>query len=86
MTGSVFLIPAFLHSEAPETIPPYVLDWVKKCQAFFVENERSGRRYLKSIWRQMVIDEYEWVVIHKAEEQVQQQFITMLKQGRNIGI
>ncbi len=86
MTGSVFLIPAFLHSEAPETIPLYVLDWVKKCQVFFVENERSGRRYLKSIWRQMVIDEYEWVVIHKAEEQVQQQFITILKQGRNIGI
>ena len=71
MTGSVFLIPTVLHEEAPGTIPPYVLESVKQCQAFFVENERTTRRFLKSIWREMVIDEYEWFTIHKAEEQVQ---------------
>jgi len=86
MTGSVFLIPTVLHEDAAETVPVYVLDSVKQCQAFFVENERTTRRYLKSIWREMVIDDYEWFTIHKAEAQVQQQFISLLNHGKNIGI
>ena len=86
MTGNVFLIPTFLHEEAPETIAPYVLDYVKQCHAFFAENERTTRRFLKSIWREMVIDDYEWFTIHKAEEKVQQQFIRLLKEGKNVGI
>ena len=86
MTGSVFLIPTLLHEDAPETIAPYVLDYVKNCQAFFVENERTARRFLKSIWREMVIDDYEWFAIHKAEDQVLQQFTRLLTQGKNVGI
>jgi 16S rRNA (cytidine1402-2'-O)-methyltransferase len=34
----------------------------------------------------MVIDNYQWFAIHKAEEQVQQQFIKLLKEGNNIAI
>jgi 16S rRNA (cytidine1402-2'-O)-methyltransferase len=84
--GKVFLIPAVLHEEATETIAPYVLDAVKQCRVFFVENERTARRYLKSLWREMVIDDYKWFAIHKAEEEVQQSFTQLLKQGNNIGI
>jgi 16S rRNA (cytidine1402-2'-O)-methyltransferase len=86
MPGSVYLIPTFLHADAPETIPAYVLPAIKECNAFFVENERSARRYLKSIWCEMVIDDYQWFAIHKAEEQVQQQFIQLLNEGKNIAI
>jgi 16S rRNA (cytidine1402-2'-O)-methyltransferase len=86
MAGSVFLIPTFLYEQAIETIPSYVLDAVKQCQVFFVENERTARRYLKLLWREMVIDDYQWFAIHKAEEQVQQSFTNLLKQGKNIGI
>jgi 16S rRNA (cytidine1402-2'-O)-methyltransferase len=86
MSSTVYLIPTILHEQAPETIPAYVLDAVKNCQVFFVENERTTRRYLKSIWRQMVIDDYQWFTIHKAEQEVQQQFKTLLQQGKNIGI
>ena len=86
MSGTVFLIPTFLHEDAIETIPPYVLESIKKCQVFFVENERTARRYLKKIWREMVIDDYTWFVIHKAEEAVQQQFKQLLQQNKNIGI
>jgi len=85
-TGYVYLIPSFLYDDAVETIPPYVVDAVKQCEIFFVENERSARRYLKKIWKEMVIDEYQWFTIHKAEQEVQQQFITLLKEGKNIGI
>ncbi|MDB5249962.1 MAG: hypothetical protein JWQ40_4356 [Segetibacter sp.] len=86
MNGSVFLIPTFLHEQAIATIPSYVLDAVKQCQVFFVENERTARRYLKILWREMVIDDYQWFAIHKAEEEVQQSFTQLLKQGKNIGI
>ena len=86
MTGVVFLIPTFLYEQAVETIPPYVLDAVKQCNVFFVENERTARRNLKALWKEMVIDNYRWQTIHKAEEEVKQSFIQLLKEGRNIGI
>lgn len=85
-TGDVYLIPTVLYEQANETIPAYVLDAVKQCNVFFVENERTTRRYLKSLWREMVIENYEWFTIHKAEEQVQQQFLRLLKEGKNVGI
>lgn len=84
--GKVYLIPSFLYEDAVETIPTYIVDVVKGCQVFFVENERFARRYLKKMWREMVIDDYRWFTIHKAEAEVQQQFISILKEGRNIGI
>ena len=85
-TGKVFLIPTVVHEGALETIPPYVVDAAKQCHVFFVENERTARRYLKSVWREMVIDDYKWFTIHKAEEEVQRTFVELLKQGNNIGI
>ena len=86
MTGSVFLIPTFLYDQAIETIPTYVLNAVKQCQVFFVENERTARRHLKLLWREMVIDDYKWFTIHKAEDEVQKSFTSLLKEGKNIGI
>ncbi|WP_018611976.1 SAM-dependent methyltransferase [Segetibacter koreensis] len=86
MPGSVYLIPTFLYEQAVETIPSYVTDAVKKCEVFFVENERTARRYLKQLWREMVIDDYTWFTIHKAETEVQQVFTKLLKEGKHIGI
>ncbi len=83
---SLFLIPIFLHEDAIETIPPYVLDAVKQCNVFFVENEKTARRYLKRLWKEMVIDDYKWYTIHKAEEKVLQSFATHIKDGDTIGI
>ncbi|MCM5527695.1 SAM-dependent methyltransferase [Parasegetibacter sp. NRK P23] len=84
--GKVFLVPTVLAEDAEQTVPAYVLDAVKQCGVFFVENERTTRRWLKKIWREMVIDAYEWVVIHKAEEDVITHFRNALKAGKNIGI
>ena len=88
MPGIVYLIPTVLHDDeqAFKAIPAYIVDAVKNCTAFFVENERTARRYLKKIWREMVIDDYTWHTIHKTEEDVQQVFISYLKQDKNIGI
>ncbi len=85
-TGKVYLIPTVLYDDAFETLPAYLLDAVKDCQAFFVENDKTARRFLKKIWREMVIDDYTWRVIHKAEDSVSQEFLSMLRSGKNIGI
>ena len=82
----LYLIPTILADGVTETIPTYVLDAVKQCHVFFVENERSARRFLKSIWRDMVIDDYQWYAIHKAEDAVLQQFVAHIKKGDTIGI
>lgn len=84
--GKVYLIPTVLHEESIETIPAYLLDAVKDCAVFFVENEKTARRFLKKLWREIVIDDYQWFAIHKAEENVKQQFLQLLSEGKNIGI
>ena len=47
--GNVILIPVFLYDDAVETIPAYIADAIAKCQVFFVENERTARRFIKKI-------------------------------------
>jgi 16S rRNA (cytidine1402-2'-O)-methyltransferase len=92
MNSKVYLIPSMLDDEAVETIPLYITDEIKDCQAFFVENERTTRRFLKKIWKaclpgeEIVIDNYEWFVIDKAEDKVQSVFKQKIKEGKNIGI
>jgi len=84
--AQVYLIPCFLDETSLQVIPPYVLEAVKECKIFFVENDRSARRYLKSLWKEMIIDEYEWFVIHNNEEQLKTEFSQQLKKGKTIGI
>ena len=83
---TVYLIPTFLDEHALAPLPAYLLDAVKECQVFFVENERSARRYLKMLWKEMVIDDTEWFPIHKAEEEVKAIFRQKLKEGKTIGL
>ena len=66
---TVDLVPCMLADDAPETIPTYVLDAVKKCSVIFAENERSARRFLKNLDKNIVIDDFEWFAIHKVEEE-----------------
>jgi 16S rRNA (cytidine1402-2'-O)-methyltransferase len=83
---ALYLIPCFLDPQSLAPLPAYLLDAVKACQVFFVENERSARRYLKTLWKEMVIDDYEWYPIHKAEEEVKTIFRQKLKEGKTIGL
>ncbi|MBX3240436.1 MAG: SAM-dependent methyltransferase [Chitinophagaceae bacterium] len=82
----VYLIPSVIDENGYDALPAYILAAVKKCGVFFVENERTARRFLKKLWPEMVIDEYEWYVIHKAEESVKQRFLELIQQGKIVGI
>jgi 16S rRNA (cytidine1402-2'-O)-methyltransferase len=83
---TIYLIPCVLAEDASETIPTYVIDAVKKCQVIFAENERTARRFLKMMDKSIVIDDYQWHAIHKAEEEQLQQFTQCIKAGKNIAI
>jgi 16S rRNA (cytidine1402-2'-O)-methyltransferase len=87
--ATVYLIPSVLSEEAIETIPPYVLASIRKCNIFFVENERTARRFLKKLSKDIIIDDYEWFLIpkHDHEElQMLDAFSKKLKEGKHIGI
>ena len=83
---TVYLIPCFLAEDAKETIPPYVIDAVKNCEVIFAENERTTRRFLRAMDNTIVIDNYEWHTIHKAEAEQISTFKTAISKGKNIAI
>lgn len=88
----VYLIPSFLDKSNTNVLPAYIIDAVTDCQVFFVENERSARRFLKSLWKEMIIDNYQWFLIDKHATELTKNTVTtnafrqVLKEGKNIGI
>ena len=86
MTSVVYLVPCVLDETATHTIPIYIIDAIKHCKVIFAENERTARRFLKSICKEIVIDDYEWFAIHKAEEEQKNNFRQKIKEEKNIAI
>jgi 16S rRNA (cytidine1402-2'-O)-methyltransferase len=84
--ATVYLIPTVLHEGVIAPLPAYLLDAVKKCNVFFVENERTARRYLKLLWKEMVIDDYEWHTIKDSNATIFASFRKCIQQGKTIGI
>ncbi len=82
----IYLIPSFIADDAVDTIPPYVIEAVKNCSVIFAENERTARRFLKAMDRQVVIDHFEWFAIHKAEQEQLDNFRKKIKEDKNIAI
>ncbi len=83
---TIYLIPSFLSEDAVETIPAYIMDAIKNCSVIFAENERTARRFLKSLDKNTVIDDFEWFAIHKAEEEQLNNFKNKIKEQKNIAI
>lgn len=91
MKAVVYLIPSQLDENGFNAIPAYVTDAVKQCHVFFVENERTARRFLKSLWKEylpgqdIVIDDYEWFVMQD-DANISNTFKQKLREGKTIGI
>lgn len=86
MSVLVYLIPTVLEEKATETIPPYIMDAVQNSRVIFAENERTARRFLKTMSKDIVIDDYEWFTIHKAETELVNTFRQKINEGKNIAI
>lgn len=84
--ATVYLIPTVLDEKGYAAIPPYILDAVKNCSVFFVENVRTARRYLKQLWKEMVIDDYQWFDLQELKNDWPNRFQQQLQQGKTIGI
>src|SRR5687767_5926454 len=67
------------------SIPSYITDIVKQCSVLFVENERTTRRYLKKLDKEIVIDNYEWFTMNN-EEPNTDSFRKKIKEEKTIGI
>ena len=83
---SVYLIPTVLAEGEIAPLPAYITEAVKKCSVFFVENERTARRFLKLLWKDVVIDDYEWHNMKEVNEQIARAFQQQLIQGKTVGI
>lgn len=86
MKGRVYLIPTVLAPDAEHTLSPQILNAVKECNSFYTESERTARRGLKKIWKEMVIDDYSWFSIKELSPETEQQFRTDLKEGKTLGV
>jgi 16S rRNA (cytidine1402-2'-O)-methyltransferase len=84
--SKIYVVPSVLDEPAIHTIPLYIIDAIKDCQVIFAENERTTRRFLKSIYKEIVIDDYEWFTIHKAEGEQKNTFRQKIVEGKNIAI
>ena len=86
MASVIYLIPSVLSDTETNCLPSYILDAVKNCSVFFVENERTARRYLKLLWREMPIDNFEWYNMKDVNDEVASVFKRKIKEEKNIGI
>ena len=85
MASTVYLIPSLLHEEGLRSIPSYLTAIVKQCTVLFVENERTTRRYLKKLDKDIVIDNYEWFTITNDNPNMDS-FRKKIKEEKTIGI
>ena len=85
MAATVYLIPSMLHEEGMQSVPSYITEIVKQCQVFFVENERTARRYLKILAKEIIIDNYEWFKID-TNDKTADSFRKKIKEEKAIGI
>ncbi|HMJ47984.1 MAG TPA: SAM-dependent methyltransferase, partial [Ferruginibacter sp.] len=83
---TIYLVPSTIADQATETIPPYILDAIRQCQVIFAENERTARRFLKSLDKNIEIGDFEWYEIHKAEKEQSAHFRQKVKEEKNIAV
>ena len=79
MPATVYLIPTVLAEGATNCLPPYILEAVKNCTAFFVENERTARRYLKLLSKEIIIDDYEFDILSVSDTRIEMVKLKVLK-------
>ena len=88
MSGTLYLIPTTLGDENPYSVlPADVKSLVQNIKYFFVENERTARRFLKKIDQEINIDDLTFTEINKRtrhDEMVK--FLENAINGNDIGV
>lgn len=84
--GTVYLLPCPLHEGALFTIPSYTREAALRLEHFFVENERSARRYLKLLDPAIVIDRLHFYLVNENHAPDLAMAKKLMTDGKDIGI
>ncbi len=86
---TLYLIPTLLADDtADRVLPPHIRDVIQKTDAFFVENARSGRRFIASLKTTRIIDETTFFDLDKDTPPVdtRRQIQELTERKRNAGV
>ena len=86
MPATVYLIPTILSEGQTDCLPSYILTAAKNCSVLFVENERTARRFLKLLSKEIVIDDFEWFNMKEVNEEIASAFKQKIREEKTIGI
>lgn len=85
--GNLYLIPTVLAENATQTIPAYIRDIIIDTDFYIVENLKTARRFIKSIYKEKNIDECVFLEMDKHKNyQFDENFLSELFNGKNIGL
>jgi len=87
MKGKLYLVPTVLSEDSLHVIPAYVHDIIKNLRVFFVENEKTARRYLRKTGYTASFDETIVLPVNEhTNKQNFSEYVTHLLQGVDCGL
>jgi 16S rRNA (cytidine1402-2'-O)-methyltransferase len=85
--GKLFLIPTVLAEDATYTIPAYIKDIIISTDNYIVENIKTARRFIKSIYKDKDINLCEFAELDKHHNYtLDESFLHKVFEGKNIGL
>ncbi|GAA4304372.1 SAM-dependent methyltransferase [Compostibacter hankyongensis] len=84
--AKVYLIPCVLSPHTLDVLPAYVAQTAAQLRHFFVENERSARRFLKELCPAIVIDELQLYPMNEHHPPDLSQLRRLLKEKTSLGV
>lgn len=86
---TLYLIPTLLADDTAELVlPPYIREVIDRTDAYFVENARSGRRFISGLKTSRVIDETTFFDLDKdtPPTDTRRQIQELMERKRNAGV
>lgn len=84
--GKLYLIPTVLSADALFSLPAYITDTVRQIRIFYVENERTARRFLKALDRSINIDDLQLLLMNGQNPPDTAQAKKFLQEGHSVGV
>jgi len=86
-SGTLYLIPTVLAENAVQTIPSYIKDIIIDTDLYIVENLKTARRFIKSIYKEKNIDDCIFLELDKHKNYTfDDTILSEIFNGKNIGL
>ena len=84
--GTLYLVPIPIAEAVLDSLPKEIADATAELRYYFVENIRTSRRLLRSLHKELVIDDIQFSEIDKHKGADKYLLKTWLKEGKNVGL